>query len=201
VLDVVPFTPLDGHGSPVTSPADLARAVAARDRFASWAGRTLQLPCFFYGSERSLPDVRRLAFRGLAPDTGPDAPHPTAGACAVGARPALIAYNLWLSTPDLAVARSIAIAVRGPAVRALGMAAGAMQVSCNLVDPWSVGPAEVYDKVEELARAAGTRIDRAELVGLVPAAVIAAVPRARLTRLDLDDERTIEARLRRAFIG
>ncbi len=99
-LDVVPFVPLDGNGAPLSGDGDLSGAMAARDRFARWAGEALDLPCFLYGPERTLPTVRKTAFHGLQPDTGPDRPHPTAGACAVGARPALLAYNLWLSTGD-----------------------------------------------------------------------------------------------------
>jgi len=201
-LDVVPFVPLDSDGSPVSGAADLTGAVAARDRFARWAGPALDLPCFLYGPERTLPTVRKKAFVGLDPETGPGRPHPTAGACAVGARPALVAYNLWLSTGDRAVATSIAAAVRGPAVRTLGLAtAGMTQVSCNLVDPLSVGPEQVYDQVDRLARAAGTSISRAELVGLAPAAVVEAAPRARWEQIDLDPERTVEARLERALQG
>ena len=182
-VDVVPFVAL-GRASP-------ADAVAARDRFARWAAADLGLPCFLYGPERSLPDVRRGAFGDLAPDTGPPAPHPTAGAAAVGARPVLVAYNLWLAEPDLAAARRLAAAVRGPAVRALGLAVGdAVQVSTNLVDPAAVGPADVHDRV-----AAEVAVARAELVGLVPAAVLAAVPRSRWAELDLAEDRTIEARL------
>jgi glutamate formiminotransferase len=194
-LDVVPFSPLDPGGHPVGA-GDLAAALDARQRFATWAGRTLALPCFFYGPERRLPDVRRSAFVRLEPDAGPMTPHPSAGACAVGARFALVAYNLWLAVADLAVARSIAAAVRGPAVRALGLStAGVTQVSCNLTDPWSVGPAQVYDAVEVLARGAGTAVTRAELVGLAPAAVVDAVPQTRWRQLDLDPGRTLEARL------
>ena len=201
-VDVVPFVPLDGDGSPVSGAADLTDAIAARDRFAGWAGRFLDLPCFLYGPERTLPTVRREAFHQRAPDTGPDRPHPTAGACAVGARPALVAYNLWLTTADRSVATAIAAAVRGPAVRALGLAtAGTTQVSCNLVDPAAVGPAQVYDAVDRSARAAGTTIERAELVGLVPAAVVKGTPRGRWKELDLDSERTVEARLERAGRG
>jgi glutamate formiminotransferase len=200
-LDVVPFTPLDG-GSPVTGDGDLAGAIGARDRFARWAGRDLALPCFLYGPERSLPEVRRQAFAGLDPDTGPDRAHGTAGACAVGARLALIAYNVWLSTGDVAVARSIAAAIRGPAVRALGLrTAGVTQVSCNLVDPLVVGPAQVYDEVERLARDLGVSVRRAELVGLAPAAVVDAVPRDRWSQIDIDRERTFEARLQRSGAG
>jgi len=201
-LDVVPFVPLDIDGSPVSGAGDLTGALAARDRFARWAGPALALPCFLYGPERTLPTVRKEAFDGLEPETGPKRPHPTAGACAVGARPALLAYNLWLSTGDRAVATSIAAAVRGPAVRTLGLAtAGMTQVSCNLVDPLSVGPEQVYDRVDRLARAAGTSISRAELVGLAPAAVVEAAPRARWEQIDLDPERTVEARLERALQG
>ena len=140
-LDVVPFVPLGPDGSPGGPGIDLGPALEARDRFAAWAGAELALPCFLYGPERTLPEVRREAFGRLAPDTGPPGPHPGAGACAVGARPVLVAYNVWLTTPDLAVARAVASAIRGPAVRALGLAVGgATQVSCNLIDPLAVGP-------------------------------------------------------------
>jgi glutamate formiminotransferase len=194
-VDVVPFAPVEltDDGAP---PAGLAAAVETRDRFASWAGHALALPCFLYGPERSLPEVRRQAFAGLGPDSGPSEPHPTAGACAVGARGPLVAYNLWLATEDLSVAKAIAAALRSPSVRALGLVAGGVtQVSCNLVDPVRVGPEFVYDEVDRLAHAAGTTIARAELVGLAPARVVEAVPRARRGQLDLDHARTVEARL------
>jgi glutamate formiminotransferase len=185
--DVVPFVPLSG--------STLEEAVAARDRFASWAGEELGVPCFLYGPGRSLPEVRRLAFRELAPATGPSRPHPTAGAMCVGARNLLVAYNLWLSPgTELARARAIARELRSPAVRALGFALGRrVQVSCNLVDPAEVGPGHVYDAV-----AARAPIERAELVGLIPEAVLARVPEGRYEQLDLSPSRTIEARLRRA---
>lgn len=185
VVDVVPFVPLAG--------IDLDDAVGARDRFAAWAAADLGLPCFLYGPERSLPDVRRSAFDSLAPDVGPLAPHPSAGAVAVGARPVLVAYNVWLAEPDLARARAVAEAVRGRAVRALGLRVGeAVQVSMNLVDPSTVGPADAYDAVASRAAVA-----RAELVGLIPEAVLAAVPRRRWAQLDLAEDCTIEARLAR----
>ena len=63
---------------------------------------------------RSLPDVRRGAFRDLAPDLGPATAHPTAGAVAVGARPLLVAWNVYLAVPDLARARAIPCARRQP---------------------------------------------------------------------------------------
>lgn len=195
-LDVVPFVPLGPRNAVVEPGGELGPALDARDGFARWAGSELALPCFVYGPERTLPEVRRRAFVDLEPDEGPSQPHPTAGACAVGARFALVAYNLWLSTSDIHVARAIAGRIRGPAVRAIGLTAGSVtQVSCNLVDPMSFGPAEAYDAIDRLARDHSVRITRAELVGLVPALVVASTPRARHGQLDLDPERTIEARL------
>lgn len=183
VVDVVPFVPL-GRST-------IDDAVVARDLFCRWAADDLGLPCFTYGPERSLPDVRRRAFADLAPDVGPIRAHCRAGAVAVGARPLLVAYNVWLAVPDLAVARRIAAAVRGPAVRALGLAVGdGVQVSMNLIDPCTVGPALVADAVATQAEVA-----RCELVGLVPAEVLAAVDRRRWAELDLSEDRTIEARL------
>jgi glutamate formiminotransferase / 5-formyltetrahydrofolate cyclo-ligase len=184
VVDVVPFVPINTESS-------LDDAVAARDAFAAWAGDELALPCFVYGPERSLPDVRKTAFWPMKPHYGPTDPHPTAGACAVGARLPLVAYNLWLAEPDLDAARAIARALRNADVRTLALRVGDhVQVSCNLVNPMVVGPAEIYDAV---AHHAG--IARAELVGLIGRDVLARVPRARWIALDVGEDRTLEARL------
>ncbi len=196
VVDVVPFVPL----GPALDP-DLGPAVAARDRFAGWAAAELWVPCFLYGPlpdgrHRSLPEVRRGAFGVLSPDYGPATPHPTAGACAVGARPVLLAYNLWVTGGTLELVRSVASAIRGPAVRSLGLdLSGRLQVSCNLLNPYEVGPAQVHDTVDRLLRKDGARVAGCELVGLAPAAVLATVPRSRWAELDLRSEATIEARL------
>jgi glutamate formiminotransferase / 5-formyltetrahydrofolate cyclo-ligase len=194
-LDVVPFVALDDHGEHGGghrfADGALQRSLEARDRFTDWAGEVLKLPCFSYGPERSLPEVRRGAWRDLLPDRGPDLPHPSAGAAAVGARRVLVAYNLWLATPDLGVARQVAADIRSPDLRTLGLAVGReVQVSCNLVAPWALGPAWVYDAV-----AARATISRAELVGLIPHSLLDELPRSRWERLDLDPARTIEARL------
>jgi glutamate formiminotransferase len=190
-LDVVPWVSLQGW--PVAD-GPLRSAVEARDQFARWAGATLGLPCFLYGPERSLPEIRRHAWRTLPPDAGPDQPHPRAGAAAVGARPVLIAYNLWLAGADLARAREIARALRSPLVRVLALPVGdAVQVSCNLIAPWSFGPEAAYDAV-----ASRTAVARAELVGLAPAAVLQRIPSHRWRELDLDLSSTIEARLEQA---
>jgi glutamate formiminotransferase len=183
VVDVVPFVPLAG--------ANLADAIAARDRYCRWVAVELGVPCFVYGPERSLPDVRRQAFESLVPACGPTEPHPTAGAVCAGARDVLVAYNVWLAEPNLPLARRIAAEVRSPAVRALGLPVGdRVQVSMNLVEPDTVGPAVAFDAVAARAEVGG-----AELVGLVPARVLAAVPPHRWEQLDLADDRTIEARL------
>ena len=168
------------------------------DRFLAWAASELGLPGFAYGPERTLPYVRRRAFRDLMPDAGPSTPHPTAGAVCVGAREILVAYNVWLAGGVGVVrGREIATAVRGPAVRALGLdVGGRAQVSMNLVDPMLVGPADAYDAVTALAGMDG--VAAAELVGLLPAAVFGRVPDTRWAELDLDQSKTIESRLARA---
>jgi glutamate formiminotransferase len=184
VVDVVPFVALGG-----SSKAD---AVHARDAFAAWAAEQLGVPSFLYGDDvRTLPEVRRHAWTELLPDVGPIAPHATAGAMAVGARPVLVAYNLWLAEPDLVRAKEVAAAVRTPQLRTLGLAVGdRVQVSCNLVDPLAVGPADAWDQVAAQVELAG-----AELVGLLPEAVLARVGSDRWEQLDLAPDRTIEARV------
>ena len=190
-LDVVPWVSLSGW--PV-SPGPERPAVDLRDRFADWAAAELHLPCFLYGPERSLPTVRRSAWTALAPDVGPHQPHPSAGAVAVGARGVLVAYNLWLARADIEAARRMAAQLRGPAVRTLALRVGTeVQVSCNLIDPWQVGPGAVYDAVDQQAPVA-----RAELVGLIPRSVLEAERPDRWAGLGLGPDRTIEARLEQA---
>jgi glutamate formiminotransferase len=198
VVDVVPFIPY----TPGRLPShDLDAVVPLRDAFARWMAATLGVPTFLYGpladgENRTLPQVRRYAFTELAPDFGPRHPHPTAGATSVGARSVLVAYNVWVSSVE--VARTVAPLVRGPAVRALGLAVGRRaQVSCNLVNPAEVNPAQAYDTVRHLVEEAGGAVEGAELVGLLPAAVLQAIPASRWGRLGLGAEMTVEARLGR----
>ena len=196
VIDVVPFVPIRTGSAALARnaakmPVDLAPALAARDRFATYAASELSVPCFLYGPERSLPEIRRSAFVEVAPDFGPEAPHPTAGAICVGARDVLVAYNLWLALDDLSVAHEIARSMRRREVRALGLdLGGRAQVSCNLIEPRSFGPTEAFDFVAQRAP-----IARAELVGLVPAMILEEIPADRWPELDLGEDRTIEARL------
>jgi glutamate formiminotransferase / 5-formyltetrahydrofolate cyclo-ligase len=198
VLDVVPFVPYRPGGLP---PSDLTGAVELRDEFGHWLGTELGVPVFLYGpgrdgSDRTLPDVRRNAFRGLAPDHGPTQADPRTGATAVGARRVLVAYNVWVSSPELA--RNVAAEVRSRAVRTLGLALGSRaQVSCNLVEPLRTGPADVYDEVFHRVSALDGSVLGAELVGLIPEVVLGAVPRSRYAELGLSDDATVEARLPR----
>ena len=181
-VDVVPFVPLEG--------STMNDAIAARDAFAARVG----VPCFLYGPDtRTLPEIRRRAWRDLVPDVGGTEPHPTAGAACVGARAVLVAYNVWLAPPaTVEDAKRIATEVRRPGVlRTLGLQVGdRAQVSCNLIEPSVCGPDAVFDAVAERAGVAG-----AELVGLVPDAVLRAIPSDRWSSLDLSPARTIEARL------
>ena len=215
--DVVPFVPLsrsDPGSRSETSSADGGLGVdvlEARNRFARWAGAELALPCFLYGPERSLPEVRRLAFHPLAPDTGPPKPHPTAGASAVGIRDLLVAYNVWITATDdgepggkrheaLSVARALARQLRTPTRRSLGLPVGpGAQVSFNLIDPSAARVADLYDAVATGAASRGCSVLRAELVGLVPAAVLHQVPSRRWAELDLDPDRTIEGLIAEAW--
>jgi glutamate formiminotransferase len=186
-VDVVPFVALDPGGD--------GAAGEARSAFAEWAGGVLGLPCFFYGPERSLPEVRRKAFTQLAPDAGPDRPHPTAGAVAVGVREPLVAYNLWLAGQDLDQAQRLAAGLRVPGlVRALAFPLGSrVQLSFNLLRPLELGPAAVLDRARDL----GARVEACQLVGLLPAAVLQRVPPERWEFLDLSPDRTIEERVAR----
>lgn len=199
VVDVVPFVPFFPDEADPSKVAGEAEAIALRDDFARWVGTELGVPAFLYGpladgTIRSLPDVRRSAFATLAPDAGPPEPHPTAGACAVGVRPVLVAYNVWVSS--LEVARQVVPLVRGPLVRALALAVGRWaQVSCNLVEPYRYGPEQLYDAVAAAVGEAGGTVFGGELVGLLPATVLAETPRARWAELGLYEEATIEGRL------
>jgi glutamate formiminotransferase / 5-formyltetrahydrofolate cyclo-ligase len=189
VVDVVPFVPLGPEG--MRADGDLSDAIRARDAFCGWAAAELSLPCFVYGPERSLPEVRKHAFTSLTPECGPRTANPATGACCVGARPALVAYNLLLVDATIGVAREAVRAIRSPEVRALAFeVAGGVQVSCNLVAPWRIGPSDVFDRVAALVP-----IRAAELVGLIPEAVLHPIDKARWVELGLSDDRTIESRL------
>jgi glutamate formiminotransferase / 5-formyltetrahydrofolate cyclo-ligase len=199
-IDVAPIVYLDA----ARRGAACAEALVLADRL----GDELELPVLLYGAlggGRTRAELRRggppaLARRiergELAPDFGPPALHPTAGAVLVAARPPLIAFNVEL-TDDRTVeqARELAAAIREsgddglPGVRAIGLwlaRAGHAQVSTNIEDHEATSPAAV---VAAIARLAGAdAIAGAELVGLAPAAAFASwpadVPLAGLTTIE-----------------
>jgi glutamate formiminotransferase len=184
-VDVVPFIPLRG--------TSMAQAVDVAHGFGRALSESTGVPVFFYAeaardpARRELPVVRWGGFERLAerlaepqwrPDCGGAAPHPSAGVTIVGARGPLIAFNAMLDTPDVAIAKSIAAAIREsapgglPAVRAMGVyleSRGIAQVSMNLLDYRVTSPAAVADRVETEARARGVRVSEWELVGGAPA--------------------------------
>lgn len=191
VVDVVPYVALDDWR------AD--EALGLRNETAAWLGRELEVPVFLYGalrngSIRTLPDVRKHAFRDLVPDFGPPEPSAEHGASAVGARGVLVAWNIWVRGTTLEEGKRVAKAIRSREVRALAFPIKEfVQISCNLIEPFTVGPSQVYDQVAALL--SGATIERCELVGLVPEEVVSATDPARWEQLDLSLERTIEARL------
>jgi glutamate formiminotransferase / 5-formyltetrahydrofolate cyclo-ligase len=198
-VDVVPFVALDG-----SDPAD---AAAAAVRFGRSAAERWDLPVFLYDGadpeRRTLPSVRRDAFRGRSPDFGPPREHPRLGAVAVGARPVLVAVNCDLAEPDLDAAREIARAVRErdgglPGIRALGFmlaSRGQAQVSMNLVDLAATSLEAACTAVRAEAQRRGVQVTAVELVGLVPGAELRRCSRAFLEWAGLGPELTIEARL------
>jgi len=224
-LDVLPFVPL-GRATVLRGAADpdldcAALALRAGRRIAEDAG----VPVYLYGAaacgpERAaLPAVRGRGFEALRaagqapaagalpPDLGGPAPHPTAGATAVGAREVLVAYNVDLAGADLELARRIARAVRErdgglPAVRAMGVALegrGLVQVSMNLLDFRVTPPAVAYAAVAGLAGRAGAQVVRSEVVGLVPAAALAGTNPAELRLDGFTPDRLLEERLARVL--
>jgi glutamate formiminotransferase len=193
VVDVVPFVPLEE--------STMHEAQLARDEFARWASSELSVPCFIYGTERSLPEIRRDAWTNLQPQYGPSAPHSTAGAMCVGARDLLVAYNVWLNTKTSEKdARSIAQSVRGDGIRTLALRVrNHWQISMNLIDPSRIGPNIATDRVHHFANQQKVEIDRCELVGLISQNALKKISPQRWNELDLSAEQTIEFRRRHGF--
>ncbi|MBL8862100.1 MAG: glutamate formimidoyltransferase [Planctomycetes bacterium] len=183
--DVVPFVPLEG--------SDMAQCVRLAHELGARVGHELEIPVYFYEAaartpaRRNLPDVRNIGFEKLrvavttdparTPDEGPrDHLHPTAGAVVIGARSFLIAYNVNLGTPDVAVAKDIAKRIREKdgglkGIKAMGFFLedlGCAQVSMNVCDFQSTGLERVYREIEQLAAERGVAIRESELVGLAP---------------------------------
>ena len=188
-VDVVPFVPIQG--------VTMADCVAlAREVGAEVAAR-FRVPVYLYEeaattpARRNLEDVRRGEFEGLAakmaapewaPDFGPSAPHPTAGATVIGARMPLIAYNINLATDRVDVAKKIAAAVRHSSgglrfVKAMGVLLDdrhIAQVSMNLTNYQKTPIFRVFEMVKREAARHGVMVLESEIVGLVPASALMA---------------------------
>ncbi|MDQ4126997.1 MAG: glutamate formiminotransferase, partial [Actinomycetota bacterium] len=135
------------------------------------------------------------------PDHGPAGLDPRVGAVAVGARPFLIAFNAYLNTQDVEVARAVAREVRErdgglPAVRALGLeVGGAAQVSMNLTDLERTSLPVALEAVRAAAARHGANVESTELVGLAPLEAILQTARYYLSLRELEAGQVLEMRL------
>jgi len=186
-VDVVPFVPIEG--------ATMADCVALARDVGSAVAERFDVPVFLYEEasdnplRKNLEDIRRGEFEGLAakmaspgwaPDFGPSAPHPSAGASVIGARMPLIAYNINLNTDRLDVARKIAAAIRHSSgglryVKAMGVKLedrNLAQVSINLTDYQKTPMHRVFDLVSREAARYGVSVLESEIIGLVPSAAL-----------------------------
>jgi glutamate formiminotransferase len=211
--DVVPLVPIQG--------ITLEECVLLAEHLGRQIGEELGLPVYLYAAaarrpeRRRLPDIRQGEFEELVqtiglperePEFGPARIGP-AGAVVVGARPFLVAYNVYLQTPDVAVAKEIAQRIRESsggfkAVQAKGfLVEGQAQVSMNLLDTQATPLHVVFDEIARLAARHGVEVDRSELIGLIPQSVLFAAA-AHYLRLpnELPDEltgRTVEGAMQR----
>ncbi len=207
--DVVPFVPVRAQ--------DMAVCVESAHRLGARVGAELGIPVYFYEDaarrpeRRNLADVRRGEFEGLraeigrdparAPDEGPAAVHPRAGAVAIGARPALIAYNVNLQSTDLELARRIAGEIRErdgglPCLKAMGLALDdGVQVSMNLTDYRRTSLLTAFEAVRSRAAAAGAVVRESEVVGLLPEDAITALAREVLSAPQLTRSQVLEAQI------
>jgi glutamate formiminotransferase len=206
--DVVPFVPV--RGMTLEDCAQLARQLGAR------VGAELGIPVYLYESAASRPERRNLAEvrRGeyevlkeeigsradRAPDFGPAQMGP-AGATAIGARPPLVAFNVYLNTDDVAPAKAIARAVRHSSgglryVKALGLLVeGQAQVSMNLTDCRQTPIHRVLALIRAEAARYGLQVSHSEVVGLLPAEALLAAAQFYLQLNDFAPEQILENHL------
>jgi len=183
--DVVPFVPISG--------VTIEECVEIARRLGSRVGETLQIPVYLYEKAatrtecQNLEYIRRGQYEGLKvdistnperkPDFGPARLGP-AGATVIGARPFLIAFNVYLTSQDVAVAKQIAKAIRYSSgglryVKALGLLVdGRAQVSMNLTDFHKTPVAQVVEMIRSEAQRYGVAVHHSELVGMIPQAAL-----------------------------
>lgn len=180
--DVVPFIPIDG--------VTIEDCVAMARHVGEEIWKRYQIPVYLYESAATTPErqnlenIRRGQFEGIRadiatnparrPDFGEPRVHPTAGATVVGARKFLIAYNVFLNTPDVDIAKKIAKAVRFSTggmrfVKGAGfLVRGLAQVSMNLTDFEQTPVHRVFEMVKREAARYGVTPVSSEIVGLIP---------------------------------
>jgi glutamate formiminotransferase / formiminotetrahydrofolate cyclodeaminase len=180
--DVVPFIPIDG--------LTIEDCVAMARRVGEQIWKRFQIPVYLYEAAATAPErqnlenIRRGQFEGIRdeiasnptrkPDFGEARLHPTAGACVVGARKFLIAYNIFLNTGDVEIAKKIAKAVRFSTgglrfVKGAGfLVRGQAQVSMNLTDFEQTPVHRVFEMVRTEAARYGVLPQSSEIVGLIP---------------------------------
>ncbi len=206
--DVCPFIPVRG--------VTMAECVEMAQRLGRRVGEELGIAVYLYAQAATRPEREKLANirKGeyeqwkeevatnpdRAPDFGPAEPRPW-GATVIGARPFLIAYNIYLNTNDVEVANKIARAVRTIGgglgnVQGLGfLVEGQAQVSMNLLNFEKTPIYRVQEMVRREAARYGLTITKAELVGLVPQAALMDSARWYLQLDDLQDEQILEYNL------
>jgi glutamate formiminotransferase / 5-formyltetrahydrofolate cyclo-ligase len=182
--DVIPFVPVSGIK------LDQCALLARQAGMEIW--RRFGIPIYFYEAAAARPDranleeVRKGQFEGLRdavrkdssrrPDLGGPGLHPTAGASAVGARKFLVAWNIYLNTADVAIARSIAREIRASSgglkgVKALGVLVhGRAQLTMNITDFEATPLSRVHARVAALATRHKISLAEGEIIGLVPEA-------------------------------
>jgi len=204
--DVVPFVPVSG--------VTMEDCVALARRLGEAAANELKIPVFLYARAAArpdrvlLPDVRKGEFEGmrgreLDPDFGPNRVHLTAGATAIGARPFLVAFNVYLDSQDVTIAKDIAKQIRTssgglPGVQASGFIVdGLAQVSMNLLDIDITSPAVVLNAIKVRAEKHGVAVQKSEIVGLIPERAIVGAAEAALRVSDAASH-ILEAKIRAA---
>ncbi len=180
--DVVPFIPIDG--------VTIEDCVAMARHVGEEIWKRYQIPVYLYEAAATIPErqnlenIRRGQFEGIRaeiatnparkPDFGEPRVHPTAGATVVGARKFLIAYNVFLNTPDVEIAKKVAKAVRFSNgglrfVKGAGfLVRGLAQVSMNLTDFEQTPIHRVFETVKREAARYGVMPVSSEIVGLIP---------------------------------
>jgi glutamate formiminotransferase len=199
--DVVPFVPLGGE--------TLEDCAGAAHRAGKEIWRRFGIPSYFYESAALKPErtrlekTRRKGFDGGPPDVGNIAEHPTAGACMIGARRILIAYNVDLETRDRHIAQEIAKKVREssggfPFVKAMGLylpSRDCAQVSMNLTRFEEIPLMKLLRTIDEEAMRLGTRAGTGELIGMIPRRAFDKAPDFFRRAANFDEQRIIEARI------